>query len=458
MALGVEWGQVVNGIADIEHIPADVLMAFSTRRAEIEERMAIRNQHSPKAAMIAALDTRRTKQIDPGVTELRARWIERAEELGFDQAQLRDAIGRHEATPISKEMQRSTEDRLRGADGLTAHDSSFDRNEILMAWCDSLPAGAPIEQIEDLAESLIDRMETAPLHNIAPGKGPVIRDASGRTISALPPQERWTTFELLEIERRALATANALLGVERAMCPDDAVLAALRSTPSALSEEQATAVIQMTRSGNGVDVLTAPAGAGKTFAFAAARDAWERSGHRVIGAAHTGVAADELSMAAGIPSTTIARLLIAIDRGEPGGLDDRTVLVIDEAGTAAPATSPDSSARSKARVPRRCWSVTRNSSRRSQPADCSPLSRSVYRCSSYVTTVANSTSGRSRRCASCVTATRPTRSTPTSGTIGSPSGTTPTTPRCSCWGTGGRRPCGATMRSCSPADVPTWPS
>ena len=90
----------------------------------------------------------------------------------------------------------------------------------------------------------------------------------------------------------------------------------------------------MTQSGNGVDVLTAPAGAGKTFAFAAARDAWERAGYRVIGAAHTGVAADELAMAAGIPSTTIARLLIAIDRGEPGGLDDRTVLVVDEAGTA----------------------------------------------------------------------------------------------------------------------------
>lgn len=334
VALGVEWGQVVNGIADIEHIPAEVLTAFSTRRAEIEERMAIRNQHSPKAAMIAALDTRRTKQADPGVTEMRAHWAERATEIGFDPAQLRDAIGRSEATPIGKEKQRSTEDRLLSADGLTAHDSSFDRNEILMAWCDSLPAGAPIEQIEDLAESLIDRMETAPLHNIVPVKGPVIRDASGRTISSLPPQERWTTFELLEIERRALATAKALLGVERAVCPDDAVLAALRSTPSALSEEQATAVIQMTQSGNGVDVLTAPAGAGKTFAFAAARDAWERNGHRVIGAAHTGVAADELSMAAGIPSTTIARLLIAIDRGEPGGLDDRTVLVIDEAGTA----------------------------------------------------------------------------------------------------------------------------
>lgn len=334
VALGVEWGEVLNGIADIEHIPADVLKAFSTRRAEIEERMAIRNQHSPKAAMIAALDTRRKKEADLGVTELRAHWAERAEEMGYDPARLRDAIGRAEPVPMNDSKRQAIEDRLLGATGLTADESSFQRNEILRAWCDALPAGAPIEQIEDLVELLIDRMETAPLHEIVPGKGDVIRDASGRTISTLPAQERWTTFELLDIERRALATANALLGIERAVCPDDAVLAALRGTPSPLSEEQATAVIQMTQSGNGIDVLTAPAGAGKTFAFAAARDAWERSGHRVIGAAHTGVAADELAMAAGIPSTTIARLLIAIDRGEPGGLDDRTVLVIDEAGTA----------------------------------------------------------------------------------------------------------------------------
>jgi conjugative relaxase-like TrwC/TraI family protein len=334
VALGVEWGQVVKGIADIEHIPAGVLKAFSTRRAEIEERMAVRNQHSAKAAMVAALDTRQRKQPDPGSTAVRTRWSERAAEIGFDPADLRNAIGRTEPTPVTSEERRTVEDRMLGAHGLTAHDSTFDRNAILMAWCDSLPAGAPIERIEELAEALIDRMETAPLSGVAPGKGAVIRDAAGRTISTLPPQERWTTFELLEIERRALDTATSLLEAERAFCPRDELLAALRSTPSRLSDEQATAVIAMTQSGNGVDVLTAPAGAGKTFAFAAARDAWERAGYRVVGAAHTGVAADELSMAAGIPSTTLARLLIAIDRQEPGGLDDRTVLVIDEAGTA----------------------------------------------------------------------------------------------------------------------------
>ncbi len=65
--LGVQWGPVLNGIGDIAGIPADVLRAFSTRRAEIEERMDIRGQHSPQAAMIAALDTRRAKgrDVDP---------------------------------------------------------------------------------------------------------------------------------------------------------------------------------------------------------------------------------------------------------------------------------------------------------------------------------------------------------------------------------------------------------
>ena len=79
--------------------------------------MAVRNQHSAKAAMIAALDTRQRKQPDPGVTELRVRWAERAAEIGFDPAGLRDAIGRTEPTPVTVEERRTVEDRLLGATG-----------------------------------------------------------------------------------------------------------------------------------------------------------------------------------------------------------------------------------------------------------------------------------------------------------------------------------------------------
>jgi|GEM_PF-2606007 len=114
----------------------------------------------------------------------------------------------------------------------------------------------------------------------------------------------------------ALDRAGGMLDSDRAVCHEQDVLAALRTAPS-LSDEQVRAVVQLATSGTALDVVTAPAGAGKTFAFAAAREAWDRGGFRVIGVAHTRVAADELSNAAGIPSTTIARLLIAIDRGEP---------------------------------------------------------------------------------------------------------------------------------------------
>jgi ATP-dependent exoDNAse (exonuclease V) alpha subunit len=72
------------------------------------------------------------------------------------------------------------------------------------------------------------------------------------------------------------------------------------------------------------------AGAGKTFALAAAREAWEASGHRVIGCSLAARAAKQLQDDAGIPASTIDRLLAGIDR-HTTALDDTTVLVVDEA-------------------------------------------------------------------------------------------------------------------------------
>jgi conjugative relaxase-like TrwC/TraI family protein len=332
LALGVTWGAVTNGIADIDGIPSDVLKAFSTRRAEIEERMDIRGQHSARAAMIAALDTRRAKPHDLDIVRLSTAWREQARSIGFDPEQLPLVTARDSVSPLTAGARAAIEDRLLGPDGLTAHESTFSRYDVLRAWCDAPRAGAPIEQIEELAEHLLDRLAVAPLERI-PGRGPVIRNSVGKVLSVLPAGERWTTFELLNIEREGLHVAHAMLDAGRAICDEEDVIAALQTSPT-LSDEQVRAVVQITTSGNGIDIVTAPAGAGKTYALATAREAWERAGYRVMGAAHTGVAADELSVAAGIPSTTIARLLIAIDRGEPGGFDRATVLVVEEAGTA----------------------------------------------------------------------------------------------------------------------------
>jgi hypothetical protein len=141
---------------------------------------------------------------------------------------------------------------------------------------------------------------------------------------------RWSTTELLTLEARLLATAAARADEGCGVVNDEDLAASFRSHPT-LSNEQARVVAEVCGSGKGVDVVTAPAGAGKTFTLDGAREAWERHGYRVIGAALAARAAAELQATAGIPSTTLDALLGALDR-RATTLDARCVVLVDEAG------------------------------------------------------------------------------------------------------------------------------
>lgn len=91
-------------------------------------------------------------------------------------------------------------------------------------------------------------------------------------------------------------------------------------------------VRRLTTSGAGVEVVVGKAGAGKTFALDAAREAWQACGIRVVGAALAARAAAELESGAGIDSYTVDALLADLDRAPPGtGLAPGGVVVIDEA-------------------------------------------------------------------------------------------------------------------------------
>ena len=76
---------------------------------------------------------------------------------------------------------------------------------------------------------------------------------------------------------------------------------ALRRRPT-IADEQAEMVRRLVLDGDGVAVVIGQAGTGKTFALAAAREAWEGSGYRVVGAALARRAAIELEDGAGIES------------------------------------------------------------------------------------------------------------------------------------------------------------
>ncbi len=97
-----------------------------------------------------------------------------------------------------------------------------------------------------------------------------------------------------------------------------------------LSDEQVEAIHHVLAP-NQLSAVVGLAGSGKSTLLSVAREAWERQGYRVHGAALAGKAADSLQTASGIPSRTLASLEASWKSGyEPVACGD--VVVIDEAG------------------------------------------------------------------------------------------------------------------------------
>ncbi len=326
--LGVAWRPVINGIADLEGIPDPVLRAFSTRRAEIEAEMATRGVTSARAAEIAALDTRQAKDYTVDPLTMTERWWKRAGDLDVDHDTIAATMHRAEPALLSENEQRRTVGDLLGPEGLTERASSFDRRAVLRAWCEHLRAGAEVTAIEVLADCTLAEPEVVALEGYAPTS--LQTRAGGRRIDGPDLGTCYSTIELLALEQRLVDNAVDRRDDSAGVVADDVALAALAARLE-ISDEQAAMVLQLTTGGRGVDVVIAAAGTGKTFALDAARDAWQRQGNHVIGAALAARAAAELETTAGIRSDTIASLLADLDR-EHGGLPARTVLVIDEAG------------------------------------------------------------------------------------------------------------------------------
>jgi Ti-type conjugative transfer relaxase TraA len=189
--------------------------------------------------------------------------------------------------------------------------------------------------------------------------------ASSALVELRPEQNgelaRYSTREMLEIEHAMAASAGRMgqysnHGVHRhhvdqaLSLQDDAIRARLAASlsgkvgrgdmllvdreraieRSGLSQEQRVAVQHITGPEQ-VAAVIGFAGAGKSTMLAAARDAWERQGYRVHGAALAGKAAEGLEESSGIASRTLASWEYGWQAGR-GQLGKGDVLVIDEAG------------------------------------------------------------------------------------------------------------------------------
>lgn len=309
--LGVSFGPVKSGTADLEGVPKEAIKAFSSRRADIVAAMDDRGVSSRSSAEVAALATRGPKVSVPALEELRERWAAQAGELGLGADFIGDLMERpHQEPPNLPALM----EHLVSPGGLTAMASAFDRRGVLQELAAAHISGAPIAVLRAQADELFHREEVVALR-------------VGRS-----GEQLYSTTELLGVEEDLLERARRQAGASLRSVPDN-VLSQAVAKRQTLSEEQRHMVSTLTSSGAGVQVVVGRAGAGKTFALDAAREAWEAAGHRVIGTALAARAAAELQSGAGIPSTTLDRLLGDLERPGPlAGLAPRTVVVLDEAG------------------------------------------------------------------------------------------------------------------------------
>jgi conjugative relaxase-like TrwC/TraI family protein len=321
--LGVTWTPIKNGIGDIVGFSPKVLKAFSTRRAEIDERLAILGQEGSKATQDAVYKTRKPKDPNLDVGDLAGEWRERAASQGLDDAALAAALHRvADAPPLDVAAVFAS---LSAPDGLTEKRSTFGRKEVIQGVCNALTSGGHVDDVLELVDAYLTSEHVVGLDATAT---PTLRVGGGRLVPGGAAEQQWTTPDMIALEQRLLAQTAARQH-EGAGVAEPGALAGSLARRTTLTDEQRRMVEQLCRSGAGVDVIEGVAGAGKTYALAAARDAWEASGHRVIGASLAARTAARLEQGSGIPSTSLDRLLHRVERDDP--LTDRDVVVIDEA-------------------------------------------------------------------------------------------------------------------------------
>jgi conjugative relaxase-like TrwC/TraI family protein len=348
--LGVTFAEPnAHGQAEIAGVPKELLDLWSKRTAQITieatpkiaeyERLlgrALTDPERVKVIKTAVLKTRPGK-THPALSALHATWAGEAASIGWTPQRLaravRDPAG---ATPVDRMQPLPDAVLLEAVRTAGLRRAVFSRADLTVEIAARLPTtglpanevAARVEQLTDLALTLT---ETVPLGEHPRGVTPRASDG------------RYGTVQVLAAEARILDLADRGQGGGYGQVPWRTLTAL--GWERAMDPAQYTALLKICGDGDFLSVLTAPAGAGKTHTLGAATLAWSQAGYRVIGLAPSARAAAELATSTGGHTDTLAKWLhvqARLGRGESvtpaelewARLDNRTVLVVDEASMA----------------------------------------------------------------------------------------------------------------------------
>lgn len=298
---------------EVTGVAPELVEHFSKRRQEIEQVLKEKGLESPEAAVVAAIETRESKE-SVSRSELIKSWLEEGAAHGWTREHadklLGNPIGVHEAAVELASIAVLATDEITGAQ---AH---FTRRDFVRFMAEqSQCRGVSASQVLAVSEDHLENSSEIVRLGIHYG------------------EERFTTRKMLELEAELLASSERLREDASHAVASEVILGVF-SKQHTLSEEQLKAVWHVTTETGAIAVVSGMAGTGKTRMLEAAKNAWQAEGLQVIGAAVAARAASQLTEGAGIESLTLAKLLHEIGRGRDP-LSEKSVVVLDEAGMVA---------------------------------------------------------------------------------------------------------------------------
>jgi conjugative relaxase-like TrwC/TraI family protein len=320
---------------EIAGIRQDLIDRFSKRGAQIEAVVGDRADVSGRQKEIANLATRQGKELVPTGDALEARWREEFaddRDLLWNQALTSERGRQHAVVPNQPSSNRDhlnpgeggahLEDfpvtpEVDGASPVARAASELLHHEIVIDRRRVLERAFALASLEGCGEqAVLNELTSLEAQNrLLPLATDATRDAV------------WTTPELARLETEMLDAVQR--ANERVWLTEEAIETALLHSPH-LAGEQIEAV-RAAGTRNGVALLQAGAGTGKTTTARPIVEAAELSGLKVLGLAPSWVAADELRKSTGIPAVAIAKWLHGRKHGVALPLDEHTLVIVDEA-------------------------------------------------------------------------------------------------------------------------------
>ncbi len=287
----------------IAGVPEKLTEYWSSRHAEVQHALEEKGLTSYTASKVAVLDTRKAK-TDINRPELFAKWQEQAREFSF---------GREQVVQLKRDEPVSALDRP-------------DPEQILTAVTEKHSTVSRVQLLHRVAvesQGAMNALEAQMYLQTVTAHPEAVR------LIAADGVERWTTREMLKLEKQMVERAEIMARDTRHPVPESALSAA--NPTHSLSEEQTRAMAHITRESGALACVQGHAGTGKSYLLDAARETWQSAGYSVRGTALSGKAAEGLEKSSGISSQTLHSLLRDLEQGHTT-LSNKTVLVVDEAG------------------------------------------------------------------------------------------------------------------------------